>query len=89
MAKMRVVEIFSAGCTVCNDTVEMVKRIACASCDVRVLNMNDHAVGTRASKLGIRSVPAVVVDGELAACCRAGGPTEQGLRAAGVGQALS
>jgi glutaredoxin 3 len=84
----RKVEIFSAGCSVCNETVELVKRISCPSCDVTVLNMNDQKVTQRARSLGIRSVPAVVVDGKLASCCAGRGPNEAELRAAGIGQQL-
>jgi glutaredoxin len=36
-------------------------------------------------ELGIRSVPAVVIDGKLADCCSGGGVDEQALRAAGLG----
>jgi hypothetical protein len=36
--------------------------------------------------LGIRSVPAVVINGKLADCCAGRGPEEAVLRAAGVGQ---
>ena len=84
----RKVEIFSAGCSVCNDTVEVVKRISCPSCDVTVLNMNEQKVAQRARSLGIRSVPAVVVDGKLASCCTGRGPNEADLRAAGIGLPL-
>ncbi len=84
----RKVEIFSAGCSVCNETVELVKRISCPSCDVTVLNMNDQKVAQRARSLGIRSVPAVVVDGKLASCCVSRGPNETELRAARIGQRL-
>lgn len=84
----RKVEIFSAGCTVCNETVELVKRISCPSCDMTVLNMNDQKVAQRARSLGIRSVPAVVVDGKLASCCAGRGPNESELRATGIGQPL-
>ena len=85
---LRKVEIFSAGCSVCNDTVELVKRISCPSCDLTVLNMNEQKVAQRARSLGIRSVPAVVVDGKLASCCTGRGPNEADLRAAGVGLPL-
>jgi glutaredoxin 3 len=51
----RKVEIFSAGCSVCNETVELVRRISCPSCDVTVLNMTDQKVAQRARLLGIRS----------------------------------
>ena len=89
MATTRTVEVFSAGCPLCSDTIELVERLACPSCEVRVLDMNDASVARRAKELGVRTVPAVVVDGELASCCRGVGPTEDDLRAAGIGQPLS
>ena len=84
----RTVEVFSAGCAVCTDTIEMVQRVACPSCVVIVLDMRDPAVARRAKDLGIRSVPAVVIDGTLAGCCTGRGPDEATLRAAGLGQVL-
>ncbi len=87
MAK-RKVEVFSAGCGVCDDMVKLVKSIACPSCDVTVSNMKEPDVAKRARSLGIHSVPAVVVDGNLASCCTNRGPNEADLRAAGIGQAL-
>ena len=87
MAK-RKVEVFSAGCGVCDDAVKLVKSIACPSCEVTVLSMKEPEVANRARALGIRSVPAVVVDGKLSTCCTNRGPNEADLRAAGIGQAL-
>ena len=64
-------------------------RLACASCDVSVLDMHDTAVATRAKGLGIRSVPAVLIDGRLADCCAGRGPDDEAtLCAAGLGQPL-
>jgi len=88
MVASRKVEIFSAGCSVCNETVELVKRISCPSCDVTVLNMTHQDVAQRARLLGIRSVPVVVVDRKLASRCTGRGPNEAELRAAGIGQPL-
>jgi glutaredoxin len=88
MAEKRKIEILSAGCPVCEETIQLVNRIACASCEVVVLEMKDPAVASRAKSLGVRSVPAVVVNGKLAACCAGRGPDEASLRAAGVGQAI-
>lgn len=85
MAEKRKVEVFTAGCPMCDDTIELVKRIACASCEVTVVDVRDTAMARRAKTLGVRSVPAVAVDGTLADCCRSG-PTEADLRRAGVGQ---
>jgi hypothetical protein len=84
----RVIEVFSAGCAVCQETVAMVQRAACPSCELTVLDMQDPEIARRAKSLGIRSVPAVVIDGTLAACCAGRGPDEATLRAAGLGQAL-
>jgi len=86
MPAKRKVEIFSAGCPACEETIEMVRRIGCPSCDIVVLDMREEAVAERAKSLGIRSVPAVVIDGKLAECCAGRGPDEATLRAAGLGQ---
>ncbi len=89
MNTKRKVEVFSAGCPVCNDAIEMVKRISCQDCEINIMDMNDPAVAGRASTLGIRSVPAIVIDGKLADCCAGRGPDEAMLKAAGIGQPIS
>jgi len=85
MSTTRHIEIFSAGCQVCEDTITLVKRLACPSCEITILDMKDQAVSSQASQLGIHTVPAVVIDGQLASCCAGGGPSESVLRAAGIG----
>jgi len=86
MAK-RHIEIFSAGCSVCEQTISLVRRLACDSWEVTVVDVRESDAAKRAAALGRRSVPAIVVDGALAACC-SDGPTEAGLRAAGIGARL-
>lgn len=88
MAQKRIIEVFSAGCAVCDETVALVNAIACPSCEITVLDMRDAKVASRAKQLGVRSVPAVVVDGRLADCCAGRGVDEASLRAAGIGSAL-
>ena len=88
MSTRRKVEIYSAGCPACQDTINFVNGIACASCDVTVLDMQDAAVANRAKALGVQSVPAVVIDGKLADCCRNRGISEAALRGEGIGQPL-
>jgi glutaredoxin 3 len=83
----RKIEIFSAGCSVCQEVVEQVKAAACPSCDVTVVSMADAAIAGRVKSLGIRSLPAVVIDGKLASCCATGGVDLDVLRAAGLGRA--
>lgn len=86
MADKRQIEIFSAKCPACDEAVKLVESIACPSCDVSVLNMNDSSVANRAKGFGVRSIPAVVIDGKLADCCTSRGPDRATLKAAGVGQ---
>ena len=88
MAATRKIEVFSAGCAVCEDTIALINRIACPSCEVEILDMHRPEVATKAQRYGIRSVPAVAVDGKLADCCACRGPDEELLRAAGIGTPL-
>jgi glutaredoxin len=83
----RKVEVFSAGCPACQTAIDLIHRLACSSCEVAVLDMNDINVAKRARDLGVRSVPAVAINGKLASCCAGAGIEEQALRAAGLGQA--
>ncbi len=87
MKTKRTIEVFSAGCPACQETIDLVNRIACPSCEISVLDMHEASVAKRARDLGIRSVPAVVVDGRLADCCTGRGPDEKTLRSAGIGRA--
>ena len=88
MRAKRKIEVFSAGCAAREETIALVNRIACPSCEIQVLDMHNPDVAARAKVYGVRRVPAVVVDGTLASCCVDGGPEEVALRAAGVGAAI-
>jgi len=82
----RKVEVFSAGCSACHEAVELVKRIAGSSHEIEIVDMHRHEAAARAKHYGIRSVPAVVVDGRLAACCANRGVSEELIREALEGQ---
>lgn len=86
MNAKRKVEVFSAGCPVCQETIDLVTRLVCGSCEITVLDMKKSDVAQRAQQLGVRSVPAVAINGQLAGCCTGRGPDEHMLRAAGLGQ---
>lgn len=87
MITKRKVEVFSAGCSACEDTIQLVHDLACESCDVTILDMHDAAVAARGRKLGVRSVPAVAIDSQRAGCCAGRGPEATTLHATGLGQA--
>ena len=89
MPKKRHIEVFSAGCSCCVETIELIRKAACPSCEVIVLDMRKPGVAGRARRLGIRSVPAVVMDGKLADCCSSRGPEIETLQAAGLGVPLT
>jgi len=89
MAAKRKIEIFSAGCAACHEVIDAVRRVAGSSDEVVVREMYDSRVISRAKKLGIQSVPAVVIDGKLTSC---GGLTSvdiEALKAAGLGRRFS
>lgn len=88
MSAKRKIEIFSADCSICRGTIKLVKELACDSCEVIVLDTHDPDIAGRADCLGIRSLPAVVIDGKLAECCSGRGPDEAALRKAGLGQPI-
>ena len=85
MTAKRKVEVFSAGCPACTEAVALVQKLACPSCEVEILDMHDTSVAKRAQALGVRSVPAIAINGQLAECCAGRGVNEQSLRAAGLG----
>ena len=67
MSEKRQIEIFSAGCSICKHTIDLVNEITCPSCEVTVLDMQDKSIADRARDLGIKSIPAVVIESLLTA----------------------
>jgi hypothetical protein len=85
MKSKRIVELFTAGCAVCEDAVQQVKSLVCPNCDLKILDTHaDPQAAQRAKSYGIKRLPAVVVDGKLAYCCQ-GGIDPDALRRLGVG----
>lgn len=87
MAK-RQVEVFTAGCPVCEPAVQLVHELACPDCEVTVYDLRESGAD-KAQQYGIERLPSVVVDGSIAPCCQGGGVNREQLQAAGVGQRLS
>jgi hypothetical protein len=85
MAEKRKIEVFSAGCATCHEAIEAVRREA-GSVEVVVHDTKDIHVVRRAKELGVRSVPAIVIDGRLAPCCSGRGVDIQVLKEAGLGR---
>ncbi len=80
----RLVEVFTAGCPLCDPVVKMVQALACPSCELQVYDIT-KAGAEKAKAYGVTRVPAVVVNGKLADCCRSTGVDVAVLKSAGVG----
>ncbi len=50
------------------DTVKLVKELSCASCDVKIYDLNENGMD-KAEEYGVSSVPTVVVNGKILNCC--------------------
>lgn len=90
MAK-RLVEVFTAGCPLCDESVKLVRRLAGDNCEVKVWDLRQGCATNecreKVQQYGIQRVPSVVVDGKLAQCCTNQQPiTREALVAAGIGQ---
>lgn len=88
--KRRTIEIFTAGCQVCEEAVRKVKGLACKDCEIIVYNLNEPCDSgeclEKVKTYNITRIPAVFVDGNIADCCRVGPVNLEGLKAAGVGE---
>jgi len=87
----RLVEVFTAGCPLCDETVKLVRELACESCEIQVWDLREGNSTPesleKATQYGIHRVPAVVVNGKLAECCQNQQPiSREVLVAAGIGQ---
>jgi glutaredoxin 3 len=85
MTKRRI-EVFTAGCPVCEEVVAALREAACPSCQIEVRPMAEPVHAEAAASYGIQRLPTVVVDGRIADCCRSGGVDLGRLEALGLGQ---
>lgn len=89
-AERRRVEVFTAGCPLCEDAVRLVTSLACPRCEVQVYDLREGCATNecreKAARYGVTAVPAVAVNGTLLDCCRPSLIDAPMLRAAGIGQ---
>lgn len=62
---MHQVEVFSTGCPFCVEVIVLLRRFASDRCELVVRNVKEKDTAALARKLGLRSFPAVVIDGEV------------------------
>ncbi len=87
----RKIELFTAGCAVCEPVVEMVQAMACSSCEVVIYNLSQPCETKdcleKVKTYGIKALPAIAVDGKLLSCCQNKGISVEELKNAGIGRA--
>ena len=86
----RKVEVFTSGCPICQPTVDLVKRLACPSCEILIYDLakdNKKEIQDKAMAYGIERIPAIAVNGKLLECCEMSSVSENILQPAGVGSA--
>lgn len=92
MSQKRRIEVFTSGCPVCEETVKQVQEATCSSCEVIVYDLSKgyetNECRDKAKEYGIKSVPAVAIDGKLVSCCDNNGVDIEALKRVGLGQPL-
>jgi glutaredoxin len=62
----RSIEVFSAGCPLCHDTLELVRNaVAGCGCEVTERRCTGTECGTEAKQYGVKTMPTVVVNGQI------------------------
>ncbi len=72
------IEVFSSGCPLCKDAIDLVERLRGDSDHLIVHDMASPQVVSEAYRLGIGSVPTILIDGRIVG--RVGGVDEADLR---------
>jgi MerR family mercuric resistance operon transcriptional regulator len=89
MAKRRI-EVFTAGCYICEKAIAEIKALACPNCEVIVYDLNKKCetgeCEVKAKEYGVNSIPAVAIDGKLVSCCNNRGIDIEALKRAGLGK---
>jgi hypothetical protein len=71
MATQHTIEIYSDDSAACRLAIDIVRRVSAADDEIIVHQMANADTAARAQRLGIQSVPAVVIDGKLTKWSRA------------------
>jgi len=83
------IEIFTAGCPVCEPVVQLVKDTAGTDCEITIHNLSEQCESkicvTKMKEYAVKRLPAVAVDGKLLDCCKNIEITKEDLINAGIG----
>ena len=64
--KKRLIEVFAAGCPLCQQTLKLVRQaVSACGCEVAERRCSGEECCEPARRYGIRAMPTVVMDGEI------------------------
>ena len=85
----RQIEIFTAGCPVCEPVVQLVNETAGKDCEIILHNLSEQCESkiciSKMKEYGVKRVPAIAVNGKLLDCCANIEITKDDLTNAGIG----
>lgn len=89
----RTIELFTAGCLVCNPVVEMVTSIANKEYnEITVYDLvkqwETKECVTKVKDYGIKRLPSIAIDGKLMECCKSHAITKEDLINGGIMEKL-
>ena len=87
----RKIEVFTAGCPVCNPVVDLVRSFANGEFyEVIVYDLvkqfENKEIVFKVEEYGIKRLPSIAVNGQLLSCCKNNGITKEDLLNAGIGE---
>ena len=86
----RQIEIFTAGCLVCNPVVQLVQESAGENYEITVYDLvkqcEEQECISKIDQYNLKRLPSVAVNGQLLDCCKNIEITKEDLIAAGIGQ---
>ncbi len=89
----RRIEVFTAGCPVCNPVVDLVTSLANEQYNEVIIydlvkQCETKECVSKVAEYGIKRLPAIAVDGQLLSCCKNNGITKEDLINAGITEKL-
>lgn len=59
------IEVFTANCPLCKETLELIKKEACSECEIIERRCSGDECCQPAKDYGIKAVPTIVIDGKI------------------------
>jgi glutaredoxin len=59
------IEVFTAGCPLCQEAVSIVEVGKCGGCSLEVYDVADPRVQEKVRRYGVRAVPTIIIDGKI------------------------